>query len=103
MIIIGAVTVMVCFVLYQLAMLLRESKNAITTSRGLMEDASKTLKQVDLIVNDLQTSISSVRNTVEEVNHSILSPIRKIGYGISLVTAFLSGLKKDKEEQKENI
>ena len=90
MIIIGAVTFMVCLVLYYVAMLLRESKEAVTDGRSLVKDAQKTLQQADLIINDLQASITAVRGAIEEISQSILGPIRKIGAGISIASNFLN-------------
>jgi len=100
MIVIGAIALMLCIVLFYVAMVLLETKKAIEEGRKIMEDAGKTLRQVDLIVNDLQSSMASVRGAVEEINQSILVPIRKLGYGVSAVTGFLGGLlgrKKDEE------
>lgn len=103
MIIIGAVTVMICLVLYYLAMLLRESKNAVSDSRVVINDLTRTMKQVDLIVNDVQTSIATIRGTVEEVNQAILSPLRKLAYGFSLVTGFLGNIKNKHNKEEEEI
>ncbi len=100
MIIIGAITFMICFVLYYVAMLLKESKEAVTDSRALLKDAQKTIKQVDLIINDVQSSISSVRSSIDEINQTLLIPIRKIGYGISVVSSFL-GKKKENGTTEE--
>ena len=77
MIVIAAIVVMVCFVLYELGMLLKDSR--------------KTLHNVEGIT-------STVKGTVEEVNESIIKPIRGIGSGISAVSGFVSGLKGDKDE-----
>lgn len=100
MIVIGAIALMVCVVLFYIAMVLLESKKAIVESRKIMEDAGKTLRQVDLIVNDLQSSMASVRGAVEEINQSILVPIRKLGYGVSAITGFLGGLLGRKREEE---
>jgi len=77
-----------------------ETKKAIEEGMKIMEDAGKTLKQVDLIVNDIQASVSSVREAVGEINQSILAPIRKLGYGVSAITGFLGGLLGRKKEEE---
>lgn len=77
MIVIAAIAVLICFVLYELGMLIKDSR--------------KTLQNVEGIT-------STVKNTVEEVNETIIQPIRGIGSGISAVSGFISGLKGDKKE-----
>lgn len=77
MIVIAATVIMICFVLYELGMLLKDSR--------------KTLQNVEGIT-------STVKGTVEEVNSAIIQPIRGIGSGISAVSGFVAGLKGDKQE-----
>lgn len=96
MIIVSVVTVMVCLILYHVAMLIKETKTTVVDARGIMNQASKTLQQVDLIVNDVKSSVSTIRGTVEEVSQSIVAPIRKISNGILIASTFLGSLKKDK-------
>lgn len=100
MIIVSVLTVMVCLILYYIAMLIKETRTTVADSREVMKQATKTLQQVELIVSDVQSSIATIRGTVEEVNQSILAPIRKIAGGVLATSAFLSGLKK-KEPKEE--
>lgn len=97
MIIIGAVTFMVCFVLYYVAMLLKESKDAVGDSRKIIQNAEQTMKQVDLILADVQGTVAIVKNTIEEINEGVIKPIKNIGSAVSAVSGFVSGLRKEKE------
>lgn len=94
MIIIGFITLMFGLVLYYLAMLIRESKDAVADSRKLIQNTEEILKQTTLIVNDVQESISTLKGTVFQINEAILLPIRKIGNTISIVGDFFTGLRK---------
>lgn len=96
MIIVSVLTIMTCIILYYIAMLVKETKITVADSREIMKQATKTLQQVELIVNDVQASVSTVRGTVEEVNQSILGPVRKIAGGILTASVFLNSLKKKK-------
>ncbi|MHC1716507.1 MAG: hypothetical protein AB9915_01245 [Candidatus Dojkabacteria bacterium] len=97
MIIIGAVTLMICLVLYYVAMLLRESKDAVGDSRKIIQGLEDTMKQVDLILADVQSTISTVRGTIDEINKGIIQPIKNVGSAISAVSGFVSGIKKEKK------
>ncbi|MBU1120025.1 hypothetical protein KKA50_02430 [Patescibacteria group bacterium] len=101
MIIVSVLTVMTCLILYYIAMLIKETRTTVADARDTMKQATKMLQQLELIVNDVQSSVSAIRGTVEEVNQSILAPIRKIAGGILTASAFLGSLKKNKQETEE--
>lgn len=92
MIIIGLVTAFICFLLYQLAMLTRESKLAVSDSRKVILEAEKTVDMANSILSDVTDIVSTVKGTVYEVNTAILSPIRKISSMVSVVSGFTEGL-----------
>jgi methyl-accepting chemotaxis protein len=94
MIIVSAITIMFSLVLYYLAMLIRESKDAVKDSREIIKNANKIMEQATLIVDDVQDMVSTVKGTVGKINEAILIPIKKIGSTISIVGDFFSGLKK---------
>lgn len=96
MIIFGAVTFMFCFVLYYLAMLIKESRDAIRDSREMLKSADEILKKTTLIVSDVQEAIATVKGTVDQVNEAILLPIKRVGSAITTVGDFVSGFKKGK-------
>ncbi|MGI6443773.1 MAG: hypothetical protein ACOX06_02085 [Candidatus Dojkabacteria bacterium] len=84
MFIITLLTGLLSFILYQIGMFIKESRN--------------TLKNVDSMVSDANSIVSTVKGTVEEVNDAIIKPIRGIGAGMSAISGFLSGLRGDREE-----
>ncbi len=86
MIVIAILTVMICLVLYYLAMLLKESRD--------------TVAKTEPIIKDLQTSVSSVTDTLNEVNNLVVKPVRGIEAAISVVNGIITGIKGDTEEKK---
>jgi uncharacterized protein YoxC len=98
MIIFGAVAFMICFVLYYVAMLLKESKDAVGDSRKIIQGLEGTMKQVDLILADVQATISTVRGTIDEVNEGVIKPIKSIGSAVSALSGFVSGIQKEKKD-----
>ncbi|HHX99711.1 TPA: hypothetical protein GX533_03515 [Candidatus Dojkabacteria bacterium] len=84
MLIVTLLTGLLSFILYQIGMFIKESRN--------------TLKNVDSMVSDANSIVSTVKGTVEEVNDAIIKPIRGIGAGMSAISGFLSGLRGDREE-----
>ena len=94
MVIIGAVTLMFCLVLYYIAMLIKESRDAVKDSREIIKSADQITKQAALMVNDLQETVSTLKSTVMSINESVLIPIKKIGSAITIVGDFFEGLKR---------
>lgn len=77
MIVVTAIVGMICFVLYELGMLIKDSRRTLGNIEGIT---------------------STVKGTVDEVNDSIIKPIRGIGSGISAVSGFVSGLRGEERE-----
>ena len=100
MIIVSVLTIMVCLILYYIAMLIKETRTTGVDARETMKQANKILTQAELIVNDIQSSVSTVRTTVEEINQSILAPIRRLAGGVLAVSSFIGGLKSKKETEE---
>ncbi|MGI5897765.1 MAG: hypothetical protein ACOX6Q_01230 [Candidatus Dojkabacteria bacterium] len=86
MIIVSILTIMLCVVLYYLAMLLKESRD--------------TVSKTEPIIKDLQTSITSITETLNEINTLIIKPVRGIGAAISVVNGIITGIKKDTTEKE---
>ena len=94
MVIIGVVTLMLCLVLYYIAMLIKESRDVVKDSRAIIKNADEIMKQTTLIVNDAQETIATVKGTIISINDSILLPIKKIGNTITMVGDFFEGFSK---------
>ncbi len=94
MVIIGAITLMFCLVLYYIAMLIKESRDAVKDSRAIIKNADAITRQTALIVDDMQETITVLKGTVMSINESVLVPIKKIGSLITIVGDFLEGLKR---------
>lgn len=91
MILIGIFTGFVCFVLYQIAMLLKESKNAVSDSRKIIQEAEKTVDMTNNILVEVQEMISKVKGTVYMVNDSIIGPVKRISSIVSAASGFVEG------------
>jgi hypothetical protein len=94
MTILGVITLMLCLVLYYIAMLIKESRDVVRDSRAIIKNADEIMKQAVLIVNDAQETVSTVKATIMSVNESILVPIKKIGNTVTIVGDFLEGLNR---------
>jgi hypothetical protein len=87
MIIIAVPVAFFTFILFELAMFIKDS-------RGIITEAKETLNKTNKILSDTQEIITTAKSTVNEVKESIVTPIRSIGNVLSSITAFISGLKK---------
>jgi len=96
MILIGAVTAFVCFVLYQFAMLLRESTGAVKDSRKIINDAKKLVDNANEIIEEATTIVKTLKGTVLQINQAVLVPVKKIGEVFGLAESFSKGLKSKK-------
>ena len=96
MVIIAVIAIMICLVLYYVAMLLKETKDAVGDSRKLIQGLEPTMKQVDLIIADVQSTTSMLKGTVQDINEGIVMPIRNIGSAFSAMSGLVSGLRKGK-------
>jgi len=92
MIIIGVLVGFVCFVLYQFAMLLKESKHAVTDSRKILHEAVKTVDMANSLLADVAEIVNKAKGTVNEVNSAIIAPIRKISSLLSAISGFAEGV-----------
>lgn len=79
MVVVGILTALLAFILYEIGMFVKESR--------------LTLKNVEGITSDTKSVVSTVKTTVEEVNDTIIQPIKGIGTTISAVNGFVAGLK----------
>lgn len=92
MILIGIFTAFVCFVLYQLAMLLRESRGTVSEVKKIIIDAQETLKVLNGIVSEVSEMVNTVKGTVYQVNDAVLVPIRKITTIMGVASGFIEGV-----------
>ncbi len=92
MVIIGVLVGFICFVLYQVAMLLKESKHAVMDSRKILQEAVKTVDMANVLLVDATEIVSTAKSTVNEVNNAIIGPIRRISSLLSVVSGFAEGL-----------
>ena len=87
MAIIAVLTGFICFVLYQLAMLIKESKNTVIEAR-------KVIATVNPLLDDVTDIVSTVKGTVSEVNSLVLRPLKKISSILSVASGFIEGITK---------
>lgn len=97
MILIGIFTGFVCFVLYQLAMLLKESTKAVGDSRKVIQDAQETVKVANEIVVEVKGMIGTVKYTISEISSTVLVPLKKIGLITGVVSSFVEGVSSQKK------
>lgn len=86
----------ICLVLYQLAMLIRESKGAVQDSRKIIKETEETLTKANALLDEATEIVNTVKGTITEVNNAIITPIRKISMITGVATSFIEGLSKRK-------
>lgn len=77
MIIVGVLTAFVCYVLYQLAMFIKESRNSV-------KGVNKAVEDINNIVSEVNGIIDSVRTPVLQIAGAL--------HGISAFTSAVSGI-----------
>ena len=90
MIIVGILVVFVCYVLYQLAMLLKESRDSIKGVNKALEDINNIVSEIDGIINIVKTPVLQITGAL---------------HGISAVASVISGIVegfKSGEEDKND-
>lgn len=87
MVIITVLVGFVCFVLYQLGVLLMESKNTVVEAR-------KAISKLNPLLDDATDIVATAKDTVYEVNKLIIRPVRKISSVLSVASGFMEGITK---------
>lgn len=85
MILIGAVAGFFCFVLYQMGMLIRDS-------RDIVKNTEETVKVLNGIVKDADEIVAELKGTVFEINRVVLVPVRKISSVFGVVSGLAEGM-----------
>jgi uncharacterized protein YoxC len=86
MVIISVVTIFFCFVLYHLAMLLKESKNTVI---GLQ----KTVNDINGITSELSGIVSSIKTPVDQ----IVGVVQRVSSVFSVASGIIDGFKSREE------
>jgi len=71
MVIISVMTLFFCFVLYQLAMLLKESKNTIVGLQKTVDDINGITSELSGIVDSIKTPVNQIVGVVQKVSSVI--------------------------------
>jgi phage-related protein len=87
MVIITVLVGFVCFVLYQLGVLLMESKNTVVEAR-------KAISKLNPLLDDITDIVATAKDTVYEVNKSIIRPVKKISSILSVASGLVEGITK---------
>ncbi len=77
MIIAGVLTAFVCYVLYQLAMLLKESRDSVKEVNKAVKDISSIVSEVNGIINSFKTPLLQITGVFR---------------GVSTVASLISGI-----------
>ena len=85
MILIGIFTGFVCFVLYQLGMLFKDS-------REVVKRAEKTVKLANDLVEEVSEIVDTVKGTIYQINTAVLVPLKKITTVLGIVSGIAEGI-----------
>ena len=66
------------FVLYQMGMLLNDSREVVRTSSDILKETEKTISRANSILDQAEGIVTIAKNTVEEVSSTIIQPVRGI-------------------------
>jgi len=91
MILIGILTGFVCFVLYQLGMLFKDS-------REVVRRAEKTVKLANDLVEEVSEIVGTVKGTIYQINSAVLVPLRKITTVMGIVSGIAEGIGSKKSK-----
>lgn len=94
MVIIGIPVGFFTFILYQLGMIIKDSREVVRTSSKLLKETEVTVSKANLILDDVQEMISTTKSTVNEINKTVIIPVRGIAQAVTAASAFVSGLRK---------
>ncbi|MGI6423247.1 MAG: hypothetical protein ACOX0X_01325 [Candidatus Dojkabacteria bacterium] len=97
MIIIGVLVGFFSFILFEIALLIKESRKAVADSRDVIQKASKTVDMANTILEDATEIVSTVKGTVYELNSAIVSPVRKISSILAAASGFVEGIVSKRE------
>lgn len=89
MLIFSVFTGFVCFVLYQLGMLIKDS-------RSVIQKAEHSVVVLNGIIKDVNEIVGTVKGTILEVNSAVLVPVRKITNVLSVVSGIAEGFDSKK-------
>ena len=90
MLIVGILVVFVCYVLYQLAMLLKESRDSIKGVNKAVEDINNIVSEINGIIDIVKTPVLQITGAL---------------HGISTVASVISGIVdgfKTREEERND-
>jgi hypothetical protein len=82
------------FILYQLGMIIKDSREVVRSSSRILKEAEVTVTKANGILEDVESMVSVTKATVYEVNKTVITPVRGIAQALTTVSAFISGLKK---------
>jgi len=90
MLIVGILVVFVCYVLYQLAMLLKESRDSIKGVNKAVED-----------INNIVSEVNGIIDTVKTPVLQITSALHGISAVASVISGIVEGFKSGEEDRND--
>ena len=90
MIIFGFIAFFICLILFYLALLIKESRDTVRESREILQSGKESILKLGKIIEDLESTVSIAKGTMEEVSNSVLNPIRAISGFLGTVGIFAS-------------
>lgn len=91
MILIGIFTGFVCFVLYQLGMLFKDT-------RIVVRKAEETVKLANGLVEEVSEIVGTVKGTIYQINSAVLIPLRKVTTVLGILSGIADGISSKKSK-----
>lgn len=89
MFIIGAFTIMLCYILYYIAMIMKETSSTIVEVREVVKSSNVVIVESTDLIKDTKEIVSTVKNSVKELNEKVIQPITEIGTIITSVSGLI--------------
>ncbi|MBP5204225.1 hypothetical protein J6Z48_01115 [bacterium] len=107
MIVVLGVAIMLCLVLYHLAMLIKEAKNTVIQTNKVIEETKVTVNRTNEILTDTKDIVADAKDMVSDardivttakvtsnaVSTTVMEPVREIGSTLSAISSFISAIR----------
>ena len=92
MVVFGVLAFLFGMVLYYLAMSVKESNNTIKEVTETVKRTNKILDETTLILKEARQITSDARGMLNEVNETIMPPVRTLGSILNSISGIIQGL-----------
>lgn len=86
MVIVSVVTLFLVLIMYQFAMLLKETTKTMSETSKVVTELQETVKKANIVLEDASEVVSMTKTTVEEVQSNVVQPVLRIASVVGIVS-----------------